>query len=65
MPSSVISSMSYNKESLVLKIVFVSGMVYEYFDVPEKEYNAMKSSGSKGTYLNKEIKGKYRYKKIK
>jgi hypothetical protein len=42
----------------------VSGMVYEYKDVPEEVFNAFKTSGSKGTYLNRHIKGHYAFKKV-
>jgi len=40
-------------------------MVYDYKDVPEAVYLAMKSSGSKGIYLNKHIKGHYDFEKVK
>jgi hypothetical protein len=64
MPSSVIAYMHYDKDSSTLRVGFVSGMVYDYKEVPEKVYLAMKTSGSKGTYLNKHIKGKYEFEKI-
>jgi hypothetical protein len=65
MPSSVVANLSYNPLSSTLRVVFVSGMIYDYLKVPEKEYIAMKTSGSKGTYLNKFIKGHYSFKKVK
>lgn len=49
---------------LVLRITYVSGMVYDYKKVPEKIYKAMKASGSKGTYLNNYIKGHYEFEKV-
>ena len=64
MPSSVISRMEYNATSSVLRIVFVSGMIYDYKNVPEAVYIAMQGSTSKGTYLNQHIKGTYKFKKI-
>ena len=48
----------------MLKIVFVSGIVYEYKNVPEKVYRAMKVSGSKGIYFNRKIKGKFEFDKV-
>lgn len=65
MPSSVVAHINYDNRKRVLRITFVSGMIYDYKDVPEDEYIAMKTSGSKGTYLNKQIKGKYRFTKVK
>jgi hypothetical protein len=57
--------MSYNADTRTLRIVYVSGMVYDYREVPEEVYLAMKSSGSKGIYLNKKIKGHYPFEKIR
>ncbi|MEO6721340.1 MAG: KTSC domain-containing protein [Ferruginibacter sp.] len=65
MPSSVIASMQYDSTSSTLRVIYVSGNVYDYESVPASIYNAMKTSGSKGTYLNKYIKGNYPFKKVK
>jgi hypothetical protein len=64
MPSTVIKNIIYNPSSSTLRIVFISGMIYDYKGVPESIYQAMKASGSKGTYLNKHIKNHYSFKKI-
>ncbi len=64
MPSSVVYRMEYNAATATLRIFFVSGMVYDYKNVPENVYSAMRSSGSKGTFLNKNIKGKYQFEKV-
>ena len=65
MPSSVIASFHYNAAQHALDVVFNSGNVYRYIDVPEDVYVAMKNAFSKGTFLNTQIKPKYRYRKIK
>lgn len=64
MPSSVVSAIRYDIASATLRIIYVSGTIYDYKNVPEEIYVAMKTSGSKGTYLNKYIKGNYRFEKI-
>jgi hypothetical protein len=64
MPSSVIDTMIYDEASSKLRIVFVSGAIYEYKKVPAVVFTAMKNASSKGTYLNRHIKGKYSFKKI-
>jgi hypothetical protein len=64
MPSTVVKYFRYNEESHTLTIHYVSGMVYEYLEVPEKVFNDLKQSKSKGTYLNKFIKGKFDYRKV-
>jgi hypothetical protein len=65
MPSSVVAHIIYKADTRTLRITFVSGMVYDYKNVPEAVYQAMKSSGSKGIYLNKHIKGHYDFEKVK
>jgi hypothetical protein len=64
MPSAVISSYVYDREKSVLRVSFVSGLIYEYTGVPESLYIEMKNSFSKGVFLNKKIKGKYQYRKV-
>jgi len=64
MPSSVISRYSYDSATATLRVVFVSGVVYDYKKVPEEVYEAMKASASKGVYLNKFIKPVYSFEKI-
>jgi len=64
MPSSVIQAMRYDPAKHKLRVIFVSGVVYDYLDVPEAIYLEMKESGSKGTFLNQRIKKNYSFKKI-
>ncbi|MXV14367.1 KTSC domain-containing protein [Hufsiella ginkgonis] len=64
MPSSVIASMDYDPQSLALTIRYVSGLVYEYKQVPEEVFKQLKIAGSKGRFLNFFIKGKYDYEKV-
>jgi hypothetical protein len=64
MPSTVISHFSYDATVKALRITTVSGLVYEYENVPESVYVNMKESRAKGIFFNKEIKDKYEWKKI-
>ena len=64
MPSSVVAKMIYDDETETLRVIYVSGMVYDYKKVPLEVYEAMKASGSKGTFLNQHIKTKYEFQKI-
>lgn len=64
MPSSVIDHFNYDPGSAILRVTFVSGLVYEYKDVPKGIYDKMKTSISKGKFLNKNIKGKFLFDKI-
>jgi hypothetical protein len=64
MPSSVVAHIRYDVSTSTLTVVYVSGSVYKYKDVPEKEYKAMKAAFSKGKYLNEHIKPHYAYEKV-
>lgn len=56
--------MKYNNISHTLRITYVSGMVYDYEDVPEAVFDEMKKASSKGEYLNHVIKKNYAYRKV-
>jgi hypothetical protein len=64
MPSSVIITAHYDKDTQVLKVIFRSGAVYEYYDVPEEVYLLYMKARSKGTFLNKFIKGNFEFEKV-
>ncbi len=64
MPSTVIGAFSYDPVTSILKVTYVSGIIYEYKDVPENIYNEMKASPAKGIFLNKNIKNKFRFEKV-
>lgn len=64
MPSAVVTAITYDPATSTLRVAYVSGLLYDYKDVPEEVYIAMKKSFSKGAFLNQHIKGKYRFEKI-
>jgi len=64
MPSTVIASLSYDAPSATLRVVYTSGVTYDYAQVPVHVYESLKASRTKGVYLNQHIKGKYHYKKV-
>jgi len=59
--SSNIVRFKYNPETKVLTVEFLKGGIYNYFDVPESVFEQMKIAPSKGQFLAKSIKAKYRY----
>ncbi len=65
MPSSVVAAIQYDVNSSTLRVVYVSGAVYDYKKVPEAVYKEMKKASSKGEFLNKQIKPNYGFEKIK
>jgi hypothetical protein len=64
MPSAVIRSYLYYPEDQRLRVAYVSGAVYDYFDVPAEVYAAMKTFQSKDAFLNRQIKGRYAFEKV-
>ena len=64
MPSSVVAAIRYDASKSTLRVVYVSGAVYDYKKVPEEVYNEMKKAFSKGEFLNKEIKPNYKFEKV-
>lgn len=65
MPSSVVRYFSYDAGARRLRIHYVSGEIYDYFEVPSKVFESMKRAGSKGTFLNTRIKGKFTFEKVR
>lgn len=64
MPSTVVAFAHYDPDLKILEIGYRSGRKYQYFDVPQSEYDAFRHSGSKGRYLNLKIKNRYRYQQV-
>ena len=60
--STNISSIGY--ENGILEIRFRNGGTYQYYGVPESVYHSLMNASSKGRYLERYIKGKYRYRKV-
>ncbi len=58
--SSLISRIFYDEEARALRVRFNSGSLYVYFDVPQSEFEALKTAPSPGRYYNACIKGRYR-----
>ena len=65
MPSSVVAAIRYDSTISTLRVIYVSGSVYDYKQVPEKIYMDMRTAFSKGEFLNKHIKPNYEFEKIK
>lgn len=62
--SSNISEIGYDNETQTLEIMFHSGAVYQYADVPYNIYHDLMLAESHGKYFNQHIKNTYRYVRI-
>ena len=57
--STLIARIAYDEEARTLRISFRNAALYCYFDVPAREYEALKAAPSAGRYYNARIKGRY------
>lgn len=62
--SSNVVAVDYDPSRMTLEVEFYNGSVYQYFDVPEAEYQEFLGAESKGKYLNANIKPNYRCAKL-
>lgn len=62
--STNITEVGYDPLSSTLEVMFRNGGIYQYFDIPQHEYDNLLSATSIGEYLNRNIKGKYRYARV-
>jgi len=59
--SSTIAALGYDAARLWLDVVFVDGLRYRYLAVPRHLHEALMSASSKGTFFNRQIKGRFLY----
>jgi len=62
--SSNLAEIGYDEKRRVLEVLFKSGTLYQYFEVPPREYQALMQASSHGQYLNANIKGRFRYARV-
>ena len=56
-------SIGYNGETQELHVQFLSGGYYIYHDIPQEVFDGMLDAPSKGSFLNRDVKGRYQYTK--
>jgi hypothetical protein len=54
--SSNISSIGYDADTQTLEIEFLSGRIYEYYNVPNDTYDELMNASSIGSYFSKNIR---------
>jgi len=62
--SSNLASVGYDEENEILEIEFNHGGIYQYFNVPINEYEALMSADSHGKYFAANIRNDYEYQKL-
>jgi hypothetical protein len=53
--SSMIHAVGYDDETQTLEVIFNSGRIYRYEDVPPEEYEGLMNAESKGRYMRANI----------
>lgn len=61
--SSNIEQIGYDSDNMELHVVFKDSSLYVYTNVPVQIYEELLGSSSKGSYLNRAVKGVYDYEK--
>lgn len=57
--SSMIHAAGYDAEARELEVVFSSGKIYRYQDVPRSVYEGLLAADSKGQYMRARVIGEY------
>ena len=65
MPSTAISRIVYEPETLTLNVWFKeSGELYRYYDVPPRVHEAFRKAASTGRFFNTHIKDRYPFQRM-
>jgi hypothetical protein len=55
---------AYDEEAQTLDVRFASSGTYRYFDVPSATYDWLLRAPSKGRFVNRLVKDRYRYERL-
>jgi KTSC domain len=64
MPSNAVADIKYDHARERLTVMFVTGRIYEYVDVPVEVAASFQSAFSKGTFFNTYIRDRYDFREI-
>ena len=62
--SSSIAALGYDPRQSVLEVEFRSGAVYRYYAVPRDVFSSLRKASSKGAFLNRRIRDRFRYARV-
>ncbi len=63
--SSMIHAVGYDEKTQTLEVVFNSGRVYQYLEVPKEVYEGLLAADSKGSYMLANVIDLYDYEQIR
>lgn len=62
--SSTLTTVAYDCDNQVLRLEFRSRAVYHYFGVPPSVHLDLMAAKSKGSYFNRNIRGRFPYHRL-
>jgi hypothetical protein len=62
--SSSVRSLGYDPANRALEVQFASGAVYRYADVPSRVVEGLAVASSIGSYVARNVRGVYRYRRV-
>jgi hypothetical protein len=62
--STNVRSIGYDTTSSTLEVEFQNSFVYQYYNVPVHVYEALMAAGSKGQFINSQIKNVYPFSRV-
>ena len=60
-----VAKLGYDEENSILAIEFLNNTRYLYLDIPKKHFDNLLKTPSIGSYLHRNIKGNFRYVRIR
>jgi hypothetical protein len=63
--STSVRAVGYDADSQTLEIEFQQGEIYQYFGVSEFLFKGLMLAASKGTFFNRNIEGRFKYREVK
>jgi hypothetical protein len=63
--SSMIEAVGYDPDSKEMEVVFHSGQIYRYADVPREVYEGLLAADSKGQYMHAHVLDAFPYRQVR
>jgi hypothetical protein len=63
--SSAFQAAAYAEGQALLYLLFRSGEMYRYYEVPQWQYQEFLAADSKGRYFGRNIRGRFRYERMR
>lgn len=62
--SANLSAMGYDEKNRILQIRYNNDTTYQFYDFPPEVWKDLQKAESKGSFMYKSVRGRYRYARI-